>query len=36
MIYFTSRNAARTFANGSKKVVDFGVNAARRWAVKIL
>lgn len=38
MIFFKSRNQARGFANGVRKVVDFGADAAdgRRWAVAVL
>lgn len=40
MLYFKTRQAARNFAKGTKKVIDCAVNNAnccygRRWAVKI-
>lgn len=36
MIYFTTRANARNFAKGSKKVVDYGASASKRWAVRIV
>ena len=37
MFFFKSRRAARTFARKTDRTVtDFGVNASRRWAVRVM
>lgn len=37
MIYFTTRQAARNFCGGIRKLVDMGKNNAKgRWAVKVV
>ena len=39
MIYFTSRDAARSFKSKSinaKKLIDLGAGAPKRWAVQIM
>lgn len=35
MLFFSTRAKARNFAKGSKKVVDCGSDARKRWAVRI-
>lgn len=36
MLFFKSREAARNFAKGKKQVVDNGVDAPKRWGVKVV
>lgn len=37
MIYFSTRDKARKFSNGIRKLVDMGNDNARgRWAVKVV
>ena len=37
MFFFKSRELARQFCRkANKKLIDFGKDAAKRWAVKVL
>ena len=37
MIYFSTRDKARKFSGGSRKLVDMGKDNVRgRWAVKVV
>lgn len=37
MIYFTTRQKARNFAKGQKKIIDAGIGWGKlRWAVRVV
>lgn len=36
MLYFKTRQQARNFAAGKRKMIDCGKDAVKRWAVKVL
>lgn len=37
MLYFTTRQKARNFAKGQKKIIDTGIGRGKlRWAVQVV